>query len=216
MGSEVSVERQYRFHCSCGTTTVSGERKVTCTGCGDLLGLRRIRKRRQLQDSVAYYGSSTTPVRRVVRRRHNSNEKGAASPGSPSQVALKLRIALTKLGEFLISVSRVENRTTHSHIASEGASKNMSGTQHRYVLLPETKANLIPLAVRGVHVRVHDAWPSGRPHPHAGKTGRIARFINTYPEPSVMIKLDPGIEPQGFIWVTVGSLEVAPVKPFQT
>jgi hypothetical protein len=208
MGSEVSVERQYRFHCSCGTTTISGERKVTCTGCGDLLGLRRVRRRQQLQDSVAYYGSSTPPVRRVVRRRHHPNAKGAALAGSTSKIGLKLRIALTNLGEFLIQVSRVDKGTGPARVASQTASENASGMQRQHLLLPETKASVIPLPVRGVHVKVRATGPSGRPHPHAGKTGRITRFIDTYPEPTVMIKLDSGIEPPGFIWVTVGSLEL--------
>jgi curved DNA-binding protein CbpA len=70
--------------------------------------------------------------------------------------------------------------------------------------------------VDGVHVRVGPTRPDGRPHPHAGKTGRITRFINLYSDPywlglpSAMIQLDPGIRPRGFIWVSIKCLEVLP------
>ena len=70
MTPETSVERQFRFQCSCGATVVSGEMTVTCTGCGAYLGIRRVRRhRQQRQGSVAYYGSRTLPVRRVERHR---------------------------------------------------------------------------------------------------------------------------------------------------
>jgi len=70
MAPEASVERQFRFQCSCGAKIVSGEMRVTCTGCGAQLGIRPIRRhRQQRQDSVAYYGSRTLPVRRVERHR---------------------------------------------------------------------------------------------------------------------------------------------------
>jgi curved DNA-binding protein CbpA len=67
-----------------------------------------------------------------------------------------------------------------------------------------------------VHVRVGPTRPDGRPHPHAGKTGRITRFINLYSDPywlglpSAMIQVDPGIRPRGFIWVSIKCLEVLP------
>jgi len=70
--------------------------------------------------------------------------------------------------------------------------------------------------VEGVYVRVGPTRPDGRPHPHAGKTGRITRFINLYSNPywlglpSAMIQLDPGIRPRGFIWVSTECLEVLP------
>ena len=66
----------------------------------------------------------------------------------------------------------------------------------------------------GVHVRVGPTRPDGRPHPHAGKTGRIARFIDALTNPDwdgprcASIELDRGIEPQGFIRVSLESLEV--------
>jgi curved DNA-binding protein CbpA len=72
------------------------------------------------------------------------------------------------------------------------------------------------LEVEGVHVRIGPTRPDGRPHPHAGKTGRITRFINLYSDPywlgppSAMIQLDPGIRPRGFIWVSIKCLEVLP------
>jgi curved DNA-binding protein CbpA len=70
------------------------------------------------------------------------------------------------------------------------------------------------LEVEGVHVRVGPTRPDGRPHPHAGKTGRITRFIHLYSDPywlgrpSAMIQLDPGIRLGGFIWVSTECLEV--------
>ena len=77
MAIETSVERQFRFQCSCGATTVSGEKTVTCIGCGAHLGIRRVRRQRQRQGSVAYYGSRTLPVRRVERHRQ---QPGIAAP----------------------------------------------------------------------------------------------------------------------------------------
>jgi hypothetical protein len=67
----------------------------------------------------------------------------------------------------------------------------------------------------GVHVKVGPTRPDGKPHPHAGKTGRITKFADDFLEPyliapSAMIKLDPGIKPQGFIWVSNECLEVLP------
>ena len=72
MTSEISVERQFHFHCSCGAITITGERTVTCTGCGITLGVRRVRRHRQRSDTVTYYGS-TIPVRRVKKRRPHLN-----------------------------------------------------------------------------------------------------------------------------------------------
>ena len=76
--SEISVERQFRFRCSCGATTESGEKEVICSGCGATLGIRRVRRHRQpTGGSVAYYGSRTQsarrtiPVQRVERKRQN-------------------------------------------------------------------------------------------------------------------------------------------------
>jgi len=159
MTPEVSVERQFRFQCSCGATVVTGEKTVTCTGCGANLGIRRVRRHRQQRDSVAYYGSRTLPVRRVERHRHQPDP----------------------------------------------------------VLPVETQVRDEPREVRkGMHVKVGPTRPDGRPHPHAGKTGRITRFINSYTDPywlglpSAMIKLDSGIWPRRFIWVSQQCLEALP------
>jgi len=68
----------------------------------------------------------------------------------------------------------------------------------------------------GMHVKVGPTRPDGKPHPHAGKTGRITKFIDIFSDPywlgppSAMIRLDWGIEPQGFIWVSLECLEVLP------
>jgi hypothetical protein len=68
----------------------------------------------------------------------------------------------------------------------------------------------------GVHVKVGPTRPDGKPHPQAGKTGRITRFTNSYTDPywlglpSAMIKLDSGIWPRRFIWVSLQCLEVLP------
>jgi predicted RNA-binding Zn-ribbon protein involved in translation (DUF1610 family) len=81
MASEISVERQFRFHCSCGATIETGEKTVRCPACGITLGVRRVRRHRQhRRDSVAYYGSSS---RRVESQRQQPSTT-AATPISPS------------------------------------------------------------------------------------------------------------------------------------
>ena len=68
----------------------------------------------------------------------------------------------------------------------------------------------------GMHVKVGPTRPDGKPHPHACKTGRITKFIDIFSDPywlglpSALVKVDWGIEPQGFIWVTIECLEVLP------
>lgn len=107
MAWEVSVERQFRFHCSCGATMVSGERTVVCTACSASLGVRRARRRRQQMDSVAYYGSRTLPVHRVVRYRHTLDTIAATpNPTIISILSAWFKSALAYCGEVL-SVSRV-------------------------------------------------------------------------------------------------------------
>jgi hypothetical protein len=82
MASEISVERQFRFHCSCGATIETGERTVRCTGCGITLAVRRVRRHRQQRpDSVRYYGSFY-PLRRAESQRQQPNS-AAAAPISP-------------------------------------------------------------------------------------------------------------------------------------
>jgi len=67
---------------------------------------------------------------------------------------------------------------------------------------------------KGMHVKVGPTRPDGKLHPHAGKTGRITRFINIYSDPywlgrrSAMVELDFPME--RFIWVSLESLEVLP------
>jgi hypothetical protein len=167
MTPEVSVERQFRFQCSCGATMVSGETTVTCTGCGSNLGIRRARRHRQRHDSVAYYGSRTLPVRRVERQR----QQPKPIPSVEAQVGYE-----------------------------------PSG-------LPAVKETpRIPL-LEGVHVKVGPTRPDGTPHPHAGETGTITRLINLSSDrglPSAVIKLDSGIWPRRFIWVSVQCLEALP------
>jgi len=162
MASETSVERQFRFQCACGAAMVSGEKSVTCTGCGSHLGIRKVRRHRQRPDSVTYYGSRAIPVRRVEVFRRRS------IPEEPQW---------------------------HSFFDS---------------------------LAEGVHVKVGLTRPDGTPHPHAGKTGRITRLTNAFTNPywsglpSAVVKLDPGIEPRGFIWVSLQCLEVLPADSGQT
>jgi hypothetical protein len=67
-----------------------------------------------------------------------------------------------------------------------------------------------------MHVKVGPTRPDGKPHPNAGKTGRITKCISIYSDPywlgppSAMIGLDSGIKPQEFIWASLASLEVLP------
>jgi predicted RNA-binding Zn-ribbon protein involved in translation (DUF1610 family) len=123
MASEISVERQFRFHCSCGATIETGERTVRCPACGITLGVRRVRRHRQhRRDSVAYYGSSsrrvesqrqqpnsaaatpispswTIPVRRVEKRRQSRNSEGIGPrPWITSRLRVWLRSALAYCG----------------------------------------------------------------------------------------------------------------------
>ena len=82
MASEISVQRQFIFHCSCGATIETGERTVKCAACGITLGVRRVsRHRQQHPHSVAYYGSSS-PLRRVESHRQQLKST-AATPISP-------------------------------------------------------------------------------------------------------------------------------------
>jgi hypothetical protein len=102
MTSEISVERQFRFHCSCGATIVTGERRVNCTACGITLGVRRVRRRRQDSGSVAYYGRRTHPVRRVEKHRQQLNTADV-TPGITMSSTLSswLKSALANRGEIL-------------------------------------------------------------------------------------------------------------------
>jgi hypothetical protein len=78
MTPEDSVERQFRFQCSCGAMTVSGDESVTCSGCGCTLVKRRVRRSRQHSGSTTYYARKTLPVRRVERHRQQPSPVLAA------------------------------------------------------------------------------------------------------------------------------------------
>jgi len=243
MAPEISVERQYHFHCSCGATTLSGERKVTCSGCGDILGIRRIRRRRQPRDFVAYYGSSvpvrrigslrrepntgagtsvapaglgwTNTVQRVERRIQDPNEE-ARLPRSwvRSRLGTFLKRALASCGDFL--------RTgVGKKLPPTGTALNLDqwlphDTAGRPVGRPSRGVFLDRPLVEGSRVKVGRTRPGGNPHPHAGKTGAIRRFIDTYSEPywlglpSAMIELDSPTWPREFIWVSLKCLEPLP------
>ena len=58
----------------------------------------------------------------------------------------------------------------------------------------------------GCHVQVQPLKLDGNPHPHAGKTGTVVRLIGDYPPIRAMVRLDAGIEPQGFICVSTPCL----------
>jgi hypothetical protein len=174
MAREISVERQFRFQCSCGATTESGEKKVICTGCGNTLAIRRVRRHKQRGSTIAYYGK-TLRVRRV--------EKHSAR--------------FTKWFKNVLPSAPQILRDVHDEPRWE----------------PEIY-ELRPLLIEGAHVRVGPTSPDGKPHPHAGKTGRITRFGYMYPEwhvlPCAAVKLDAGIWPRSFIWVSLQCLEVLP------
>ena len=59
---------------------------------------------------------------------------------------------------------------------------------------------------RGDHVRILARKPNGDPHPHAGKTGIVSEAWITVDR--LTVRVDEGIEPQGFIIVSRGSVEV--------
>jgi hypothetical protein len=183
MAPDFSVERQFRFQCSCGATTESGEKTVICSGCGNTLGIRRVRRRRQRGNTVAYYGK-TLRVRRVEKHRSRFGKwLKSALPGSVKGIL----------------------RDVHDE----------PGGEPKINELPRR-----PPLIEGAHVRVGPTRPDGKPHPHAGKTGRITKFSYAYPDwhvpPCAAVKLDSGIWPRGFIWVSLQCLEVLPENPRDT
>jgi len=44
LASQIAVE--YSFRCFCGATIQTAEKKTTCASCGTVLGIRRVRSRR--------------------------------------------------------------------------------------------------------------------------------------------------------------------------
>jgi hypothetical protein len=59
----------------------------------------------------------------------------------------------------------------------------------------------------GAHVRVRATKSDGSPHPHAGKTGTVTKFIEEGYSVSAMVRVDKGIKPQGFLLVSLECLE---------
>lgn len=233
MTSKISVERQFRFRCSCGETIVTGEKTVTCGACNHTLVIHRARRRRQRRrDSVSYYGDAipvyrathpgpepsppaaiqgnpagrlrTIPVHRVEKHRENSKMEA---------VGAMLKSIFATCGEAL-KVRRVEEDAipaTHgTRVDGQAAGLDVPESDE----LPVTttpRRTLLP----GMHVKVGAFRPDGKPHPHGGKTGRIARFIDGHVQgqfqpTSAVVRLDPGILTQKFIWVSVECLEVLP------
>jgi hypothetical protein len=220
MTSEISVERQSHFHCSCGAITITGERTVTCTGCGITLGVRRVRRHRQRSDTVTYYGGTfngrTIPVRRVEKRRPHLNTT-ATMPNARilSRFSAWVKTALAKCVKA-INVHRIREPGQISNpprpLEAQALHEARDEPRREPVIKESTRGGVR----QGMHVKVGPTRPDGKPHPHAGKTGRITKFIDAYTDPywlglpSAMIKLDSGIEPQGFIWVSLECLEALP------
>jgi hypothetical protein len=217
MASEICVERQFRFHCSCGATTVTGEKTATCAACGISLRVRRVRRHQQHRGSVAYYGRGRTlPVRRVEK--HGQRPTSGAIPGSTtsSRLGAWLQSALARCSE-IFTVGRVESHveptSTAPQLKSEGILRDIPEAPRG---LPAINQSPRRPWFEGAHVKVGPTRPDGTPHPHRGRTGRIARFTDAYSEPywrgrpSAMVKLDAGIRPQGFIWVSLACLEALP------
>lgn len=202
MTADIVVERQFRFHCSCGVTIVSGERTVACTRCGAKLGVRRVRRHRQNSDSIAFYGTRQ-PVRRIQKH---------------TAIGAWLRNLLTNRGEA-IKVRRVVKHVRLPNGVLDVAAKPVSHRNSEEPIAPPV-GNEPPGGpwlgrpwFEGAHVRVGPTRPDGTPHPHAGMTGRITRFTDAQSEPywlgppSAMVELDFETKPVGFIWVSLECLE---------
>jgi hypothetical protein len=65
----------------------------------------------------------------------------------------------------------------------------------------------------GHHVKVGPTKPNGDPHPHAGKTGTITKLEDWA---TALVRVDPGIEPQGVIYVSMACLNIAPISRMYT
>ena len=220
MTSKISVERQFHFHCSCGAITITGERTVTCTGCGITLGVRRVRRHRQRSDTVTYYGGTfngrTIPVRRVEKRRPHLNTTATVPKARiPSRFSTWMKTVLAKCAKA-INVHQIREPGQISNPPQPLEAQVLHEAPDELRRQPVIKESPRGGVREGMHVKVGPNRPDGKPHPHAGKTGRITKFIDAYTDPywlgppSAMIKLDSGIEPQGFIWVSLESLEALP------
>ena len=71
------------------------------------------------------------------------------------------------------------------------------------------RANYVPK--KGDHIRVTATKPDGEPHPHAGKTGVITEAWITVNR--LTVRVDPGIEPQGFIVISRECAEPTTTQP---
>lgn len=209
MTSKPTVERQFRFRCSCGAITITGERSVICAGCGDTLGIRRVRRRQQRRDSVAYYGR-TIPVRRSDGRTQQPN-RAAIAPSEAifSKFSAWLKRLLTH--PPVIQVTRFEIRPTRTNAAQRAEGERIKRAPPMESRKPIRSEDLPRRAIlEGAHVRVKPFRPDGLPHPHAGKTGRITKFANedSAAPLSAMVRLDAGVDPGGYICVSLVSLEL--------
>jgi hypothetical protein len=59
----------------------------------------------------------------------------------------------------------------------------------------------------GDHVIVGSRSPDGGPHPHAGKTGCITEVLTLRQPPRAMIMVDPHVQPQGIIVVSLSCVD---------
>ncbi len=181
MTSEISVERQFHFHCSCGAITITGERTVTCTGCGITLGVRRVRRHRQRSDTVTYYGGTfngrTIPVRRVEKRRPHLNTT-ATMPNARifSRFSAWVKTALAKCVKA-INVHRIREPGQISNPPQPLEAQALHEARDEPRREPVIKESTRGGVRQGMHVKVGPTRPDGKPHPHAGKTGRITKFI---------------------------------------
>ena len=199
--SEISVERQFRFRCSCGATTESGEKEVICSGCGAALGIRRVRRHRQQRwDAVAYYGSRTVSVRRVERHVSRLSEWVKSALGS-------------SVGTHVRHTNPVPHSEAQKVLRVVPFELQVLRVLHDEVHGTKESPRRLPLLV-GAHVKVGPTRPDGKLHPHAGKTGKITKFSYAYPDwdvpPCAAIKLDSWIGRRRFIWVSLQCLEALP------
>jgi hypothetical protein len=224
---------------------VTGERIVTCTGCGNILRVHRVRRHRQGRpDSIAYYGSTlpfrrvrnsgqepTTsaatrdmplrpgwaiPVRRVEALRESPDEQFTRPGGG---ISSRLRAWLKVIPIFSGDLFEARRFHEHSQIAIPVQSVGLQGIRfggREVSELPVFSDGASRLILGGVRVKVGPNRPDGKPHPHAGKVGRITKLMDTYSEPywlglpAAMIELDARGWTHRFICVSVECLEMLP------
>jgi hypothetical protein len=192
---------------------------MTCAGCGVTLGVRRVRRHRQRPDTVTYYGRTfkgrTIPVRRVEKRRPQLNTTATVPNARILSRFARVKTALAKCVRA-INVHRIRELGQTSSPPQPVEAQVLHEARDEPVRESVIKESPRGGVRHGMHVKVGPTRPDGKLHPQAGKTGRITKFIDAYTEPywlglsSAMIKLDSGIEPQGFIWVSLECLEALP------